>query len=421
MNNLRRLNGLKKKYWLPLVAILFVFFSYEPGFSNEFKLLYDSANRHRSVKLAKHVLDLALKSNDQAKIAQSYFLIAYLQQANSMYYKALNNYFSALIYYEQADNPGYQINTLISIGIIYSKAGFYTKALSFYREGLDISRKRNLDRSSVALLEYQMAKAYRLTGDLTQAERHHQAVLQYYQSTNNRLMMSDIYAELGLINLELRKFPESKKHYDLSVSILADDAETRKTAVLKKMNSLAYRYMLGGDLDTARHILQSAIALMEGKDSHHVQFQIYENLAAIYKGLGDPDSAAILYERSLAFADTNRFDQDYLAACKYLYDHHKSDPGRSEPFMEAIFGFASQLSAFRDQLSQAHVKYQVEAAEYKRQLKHNKYVHRVQTRINFIAYPGLIIIIFIILYYFYRKEENRAKRAASLLRSLGKV
>lgn len=417
---------LKKKCILTITpTLLFVLLSYQTAFcENDFQALYEAAKQSQSIETAQHALQLALAADVSPYadmypyIAKSYFLIAYLQNRSAHYFEALNNYFSARHYYRISKNRDREIITLMNIGIIYAKARFYRKALSFYQEGLDLSRNSQVKGSTLANLQYQLAKAYRLAGDFKSARKFHHSALAYYLSVDNPVMVSDIYTELGLINLTNENFSLASKYYGLSVSVLADDTPTKKLAILKKMNSLAYKNILRGKLDNARHILYSAISKITDSITHHVQFDIFDNLAAIYAQLGLQDSAIFMYEKSVQYADTTQFDPDYLAACDQLYHHYKPDPVKSDRYHRAIVAYANQLTALREGLDQAHVQYQVEAAEYRRQYQDNRAILRTQIVVQYITYPALIAWIIGLIVYHYHKERTRRRKITNLMHGL---
>ena len=404
-----------------LILIVFLLPSYLPLFgSDHFHSLYDSAKKTSSVKIATQALEVAFELRENALIAKSYYLTALLQSSTSMDFKALNNYFSALDYYRRAGNKAkWEINTLINISMIYTKARFYEKAISFLEDGLVIADNNN-QQDRKGYLYYNLGFNYRMKNNAEQAEYFHKKALGHFQSVNNITELSKVYTELGLIHLDNNNFEEAKRYYDLSVSILDDSSPNKKITILKKSNSLGYMYMQQGNWNAAKREFYSALQQSAGVDAH-VLFDIYDNLASIYKEEGLRDSAVVLLGQSVKYADKQLFDQDYLAACEFLYDHYHTDLTKSRSYHEAISAFAYELAERQEKLNHGYEKYQVEAAHFLREIDVKHQAHVKERNIHYVSLSGLIILAVFIVLHHRKKEARRAKQAKNLLKQLNFV
>ena len=403
------------------ILITFLLLIYFPTFgSDPFKTLYDSARSTKSVKIANMALTKALESNQDSLMAKSYYLLAYLQNSDSTYFESLSNYFSALDYYRQmGDQPIQEINIINNISIIYTNATLYGKAISFLEDGLTIANNTH-QHTSTGHLHYNLGFNYRNKGNEQQAEDHYESALKYFQSQENILEMSRTYTELGLINLDNNNFAEAKRFYTLSVDILEDGSHDKKIAILKKSNSLGFMYMQEAKWDYAKQEFYSALQ-QAGTIKHHVLFDIYDNLAIIYKAEGLLDSATIVQERSVEYADKQHFDPDYLAAYGFLYDHYQTDPSRSRIYHDAISNFALNLAERQQQLEKGYKKYQVEAANFLREdTEREKELAKERLR-HYLVDGGLVLFLFLaiyIAYRIYRKEAKRIKQTNIMLKKL---
>lgn len=387
--------------------------------AHAFQSLYDSAKKNRSIDQGKLALNFALEKEEDAWIAKSYFLMAFYQKKNSKYSEALKNYFAALKYYKYAGNPERQVNTLNNIGIIYMKAGFLDKSLSFYEDAQEIL-DQNTGTKIKTRLHYNYARALGEIGNHEAAEKLFMTALDEFKEIDDKRYIKNTYLELGKNNVLAERYKEAKKYYALAVEVFPEGSSEYENTLLKKLNSFGYMAIMEGKLDNSLNTLQSALQLSTNADQNKgVLSDIYENLGRIYKDRNQVDSAVLMYAKSVEMGDFYAYDRNYIQTCEYLYRHYyQNDDSRAIDYHDTIYKFGDELATLQKQLNHEHIRYQVEAANYRREAELRYLAHQAEKRFSYAAYGFAVLLIASIVYYFLRKEYARARRARVLLNSI---
>ena len=389
------------------------------GDADVFQSLYDSAKKYHSIEKGKLALDFALDKEEDAWIAKSYFLVAFYQKKNSEYSEALKNYFEALKHYKYAGNFKRQVNTLNNIGAIYMKAGFLEKSLSFYKDAQEIV-KRHAGIKINTRLNYNYARALGEIGDHESAEKFFLAALDEFIESDDKHYIKNTYLELGKNNVLAEKYEEARRYYSKAVEVFPEGSFEHENTLLKRLNSVGYMSIMEGKLDSALITLQSGLQLStDNHQNKEVLSEIYENLGRIYRDRNEVDSAVLMYAKSVELGDFYAYDRNYIQTCEYLYRHYyENDDSRALDYHDTIYKFGDELATLQKQLNQEHIRYQVEAANYRREAELRYLAHQAEKRVSYAAYGFAVLMIGSLVYYFMRKEYLRAQRARKLLSSV---
>ncbi len=389
-----------------------IFIIYTASGLNDFQGLYDSAKKFKSVPIAELALESAKSLQDDALIAKSYFLLAFYQKHQFMYYKSLDNYFRAFEHYRSVKNLDKQIGVLTNIGIIYIQVGFFDKAVSFYQDGIALAQVAGNKKRELTL-RYQIARAYRLTGKFPEAKNVYMDLIPMFKAIDNDHFVSQCYLELGYITAKIgEEYDSANYFYTQAVNAYKTDVKAKRLTELTKMYSLAYMKIQNNSFAEAKDLLLSVLNQpLEDKDYRRIVIDVYDNLGDIYRETGNLDSAAAYYEKAMDSSHLKEFKKKYLHRAKYLRDYYsKLDIARSNKYGEIIFQFADQLSKLKSDLQEASHRYQVAAANYKHETELIYAQQRNRMIINAILYASLGLIMLIgFIYYFYERRKRIEK------------
>ena len=403
--------------------IVLLFYSANTLAQNEynegFQALYDSAKKYKSAEKGKLALGFALDKEEDEWIAKSYFLVGYYQEQSAVYYEALKNYFAALKHYKLAEDTRGQVKALINLANIYAKAGFFDKSLSFFEDAFALT-DQSVEIKIQAKLNYSYAKALREIGNYEAAEKIYLEALDQFREIDDNLFVSYVYLDLGANNVFSERYEKARNYYSLAVDVFQEGSLEHENTLLKKINSFGYIAIVEDKLDSALDILQSGLQLASNVDQNREVFsEIYENLGKIYKDRNQVDSAVLMYAKSVDLGDFYAYDRNYIQTCEYLYRHYyENDDSRALDYHDTIYKFGDELATLQKQLNQEHIRYQVEAANYRREAELQYLAHQTERKISYAAYGFAVLLIGSLVYYFMRKEYLRAQRARKLLNSV---
>ena len=389
--------------------------------SDKFQELYDSAKKSKSINLAKLSLVVAQELKNNELTARAYFLMAYYQNKERDYYESLKNFFSALKYYERAENAERIVSTLHSIGNIYYRSGFFERAIESYGDGIKLAKEMN-DIGLELSLRREIAMSYRAKKEYKQAEKQYLDLIPQFLARGNELQVSQCYLGLGYISTKTGKsYDTANYYYSQAVNIFSVEGKNKAKAALKRKNSLAYMCNLKGLFKKAKVFLTSALEQAQ-KDTYEnqVMADIYFNLGDTYQYLGIGDSAILMYEKGIEHIDTEAFDFDYAQSIKGLYGYCRTfNPAESEACSKVIYDFTEEVVEFKDKLVNANAHYQVAAANLHRE---NELLNAQQQRdrrvINFMIFLALGLVILAGLIFYLYERKRRIQKWRKVLKEL---
>lgn len=418
---------LSNKFHTYLYVATFLSFLSPPLQANrmDFQALYDSAKQTRSLSMAERALSAAQSTGEVAQLGKVHFLLAYLQEKKLMYYQSLNHYFSALNYYKQAANTPRQIDVLLNVGRIYSKGSFADKALHFFEDGAALAIEID-DKQRQGLLEYHIARLYRLMEKYDTALMKFTRLLPYLESIQNQQLICDSYYELGFIHAVYTKdYDLSEEYYNQGIRVFLTENNAKKRATLVRLYSLGFIESKRGHKDEAKSLFLEALHLMATtnevarKELYREVFDIHVNLGDIYKETNHIDSAMHMYDLAITTSDLRNFNKVFLEISFELFDYHLADnPGKASTYKKKILDLGQEHSELRLNLQRANDTYQVTAANYKYELEQQLLASRRKYIINVLLYSALILSLIALIGYFYQKERRRVMAARRLLKEV---
>ena len=238
----------------------------------------------------------------------------------------------ALVLYKDAGDERGVCNCLVQSGIAHLSLSDFTKALSFYRQVLDIGKQRGnvefmclaygnigqvlatQDNYPLAKENFELALSYALqlnppktlgalynnlgvlherAGNYVQALENYLQALRVWEQEINVKNTAITYLNIGAIYQHLENYKQAKENFDkcYALSFQAD----HKTMMARAVMGLGGLQLLKKDIDGAIVSLQVARNIAEPIGDMHSLTQIYNRLGMCYMDTGDYDNAIKFY------------------------------------------------------------------------------------------------------------------------------
>lgn len=373
----------------------------------DLKELYDSARQTSNLQLAKEVNSGAKLVDDKRILANSYFLIAYLQKKDEKLYEAVSNYFDALSIYRTLNDVEQAAHVTENIANIYNITGFHDKALDYY---YDVIQARTLLNDTTGLMKVHSAAGLQLQ-ELSrndEALEHYQKALEMAQLTSSKPRMYWIYNNIGRINRHKMNFSEAKAAYETALKFASNDND-----IGELYNNMGYLYLTFKDTVTAHSYLNKSLELLT--DNMFIG-TAYTNLAYIYETT-NADSSQLFFEKSYSFFKDHRMamSEEYFEVCKKLkaLNTQKGHYKKALSYSDDIDKLTEEVLDLRVHLNDMYNQYQVEAATYKYQSEEKARALAKQQQIDqYIKWALAVLAAILVTLSFTLYRKNRKIRFA---------
>ena len=233
---------------------------------------------------------------------------------------------------------------LREIGDNYLIVGFYQKAISYYKESLEISVKHN-DEIPYAYALQRIGKVYSLTGDYDSALDYLLKSLKVFEKTDNKIGISKVLNGLGITYSEFNDHEKALEYYLKSYEI--NKKINDKERVTVSLNNIGTIYEKMDNYDKALEYYQKALLLIEGIDNPIAISSAIHNIGFIYFQMQEYDTALFYFNKSLQIREKNNLKwgiafSTYNIANLYL---KKQDLVNAEKYLERSFKISKEIDA----------------------------------------------------------------------------
>lgn len=366
--------------------------------------LYDSARANNNLQLAYETRNLAITAQDKKLLANTYFLIAYLEKIDENYSSAIPALLDALLLYRNLNNFIYMSNCQEGLGIIYGDGGLRNMALEYFEDALTLKISER-DSIGLARLYFNIAELERKHENYDQALTHYLNSLQIYKALGDTPNLARTYNATGVIHKRKNNLKEAREYYNLALKI--DSSTDFKAMVL---NNIASLLISQDNAKQARQYLKKALELEQKGIKTRTLSKIYNNLGLIEELSND--SAIYFYERSFSYLKNNplSMSEEYYSACERL-EYLLKEQGQLK---KAVYydslqdALNASLVQLHKDLNQSNIRYQIEAA-YKNRLdaKTKALEERNQILMYVIILLGVLFISMVIAFWLYFKYKKR--------------
>lgn len=402
-----------------LIGIVFSF-THIFGYSQEFKHIYAEAynnintNPNKALMLAIEANKIADASNNLKQIADSHYLIGYLNNKGKKYNDALINFYKALKLYRSLADNNLVTDVLLNIGAILSVNYSYRNSIKYYREAIAI----NKDTRGLKYAEtYRyLAREYRLAGQYDSAMITNEKALQLFFDIDDKNNISIIYNEIGINLDELGKYDEAIDYY-FKALLIVEGTKYEPSRRAKTYNNAGIAYLMQENFMKARSYFTKAINLKGSIPGFDIasKMSTLNNLAEIHKKEGNIDSAKYFYLKSLAIANTKDPQNKELRVCLEELKNLAEIEGDLQKENEYLKLLAETYSSLLDDKMNYQRLYsfqEIQATFFKIQKQERDLVMQQQRRTNLLIY-GLIAICFglvVSVMFIYSSRKRKVKR-----------
>lgn len=317
----------------------------------------------RAATYAQQARSNAQRIDDQAQIAASLHLVGQIFARQQRFDLALNHLLDALELYRHRDDTLQITVTLADIGHVYKACGFYTRALEYYGDALNVEGLSDLQRSA---LYGEIAQIYRDQGDhlrsreyatkrldliyevqlneIEEANALHDLAWTHYDANNYAPALQyakaslDLHptaatsATLGEIYFAREAFPQAKTAFEESL---------KQDVLLPALLGLAKTDLKLDNASRAIQMLERALGIAPTAQ----QAEIHRLLAHIYRERGETEKAFHHYENALSVTNND--------ALKRLQTIHSVEIARKD----------GQIYRIKDQMRQREAALRQEAQQ----------------------------------------------------------
>jgi CHAT domain-containing protein len=248
-------------------------------------------------------------------------------------------------------SPRSNISSINNLGANYANLGEYEKAIAFYQQALDMSRKIG-DHLAESSNINNLAALYSVLGRYGEAEPLYKEALaiKKQQLGDNHPDVAQTLNNLATLYRIQGRYSEAEPLLQQSLVIMKQQLGPNNPDVAQSLNNLAELYLSQGRYSEAEPLLKQSLAIRKQQlgDNHPDVAQSLNNLAELYLSQGRYSEAEPLLKQSLAIRKQQLGDNhpDTAQSLNNLAGLYQSQGRYSEAeplYKEALFIFKQQL------------------------------------------------------------------------------
>ncbi len=156
------------------------------------------SNQKEAESLANEVIEIALKSNDNLRLAEAYRILGFIKIINQDLQGGLDMYAIGTTYAEKAQSAYYKASFLNLSANMFHDKGDFDKSIQLYSQGLKIAEAAD-EPVMVAMLTNNIAEAY------ADAGRNISFTLPFYEKALQKVVQSAYWQFAGMIYSNIAK------------------------------------------------------------------------------------------------------------------------------------------------------------------------------------------------------------------------
>ncbi len=265
------------------------------GYIDQAKKEYEQGNLPASIKAVDKYIAEALHSGDNNAIGDAHFRRGTLNLMLDSVSLAFDDYKVAEHYLSQGSDKKTYGKVLKRLGDIFYDYYSYEKALSYYTKSLEIAEDQGDDKN-IANYTYGVARAHRKLGNVEASIDMYHASLDMEEKLERFKEYIDVWLELSLLHTEYERYERAKEINDDIINRTSFD--TLKTYAWPKAKiNIGNNHIYLGNLEEAESNLREALQF-NSLDTRY-QSVAYNNLGRVYRKRGQPNLAALNFQKSL--------------------------------------------------------------------------------------------------------------------------
>lgn len=390
------------------ITFLILYFTLNCCYAQDLNKLYKEAVESSDLKLATQVNVLAVKQQNEKVVADSYYLIAYLQKGDEDFFNAVINYMEAARHYRELGDFSSFAKIIKNLGYIYRQSGFKNTGLKYSYDALHLNIELRDTVEQMHVL-YNIGQAYWDMGKPDSALTYYEKALDISEALENNYT-GRIYNDIGINYYEKKNYKTALEYYDQ-----ADQFDNSVAMKARTLNNRGYLYLHTGDTLKAYNNFRQVLGMdLSQVESRTLSF-VYANIGQIQT---KPDSAIHFYERSFSYLKDNPLAMaaEYYSTCKELEKYYRllGNDSRAAYFDDLQDKFNEEMIVLREKLRELNLRYQVEAATWKQEMEEKaEELSKVNQILKYVILALLLALV--ALLFFYRRIYEARKKEGNIL------
>lgn len=369
---------------------------------------YGNVNIDSSFYYTKKGLMLALKTNNQKGIGQSYNDLGIIHYRTSKYDSA-RYYYNKSLKIREALLDSVGIAGLYSkIGISYQQTSILDSALYYNNKSLRIYELLGMKRH-VVINQNNIANIYQNLNQFDKALEIHFAVLTEREKTNRPNELVESYVNIGNVYQKLNDFNTSKKYYDKAIILSEKHNLIRTLSIL--YNNYGNIYKEEAKMELALEYYQKAYDIRKKLNDSYGLSSVTGNLGVLYFEAAKFKTAEPYLHESLSLAKKYDAKELELSAYKVLLmlKAYLKQPDSTIYYQKKYDDLNNIIrnESITKQIFEIETKYQTEKKE--KEIIRQRLILK-NRNLYAIVITSVLIILIIISYALYKKQQYKRKQ-----------
>jgi len=193
-------------------------------------------------------------------------------------------------------NYRYQMDALLTLGIVYRERGEYTTSLDKLNTAVEISKKHHLDSYANRRLYTSLNLTYTEQGNYTVGIEYGFKALKEIEKEKDTLGLAMANNNLANTYFSIQQYPKAMKHYQIALKYaLAINHLYGQSLLTGNVGSVYYEM---GKLDSAKIYFDKFLLLTKEVGDIQGEAMATENIGSYYQKLNDNKNAIIYFEKA---------------------------------------------------------------------------------------------------------------------------
>ena len=369
---------------------------------------YGNVNIDSSFFYTRKGLSLALKTNNQVGIGQSYNDIGIIHYRTSKFDSARYFYNKSLTIRKALKDSVGIAGLYSKIGISYQQTSALDSALFYNNQSLRIYESLGMKRHLV-INQNNIANIYQNLNQFDKALEMHQAILAEREKSNRPAELAESYVNIGNVYQKLNDFESSKKYYNKAIELSEKHNLIRNLSIL--YNNYGNIYKEEAKMELALEYYQKAYNIRKQLNDAYGLSSVTGNLGVLYFEAARFKTAEPYLHESLFLA--KKFDAKELELSAYkvllMLKAYIKQP-------DSTIYYQKKYETLDNLIRNENVTKQIVEIETKYETeKKEKEIIRQRLAIKnknlyAIIITSVLLIIIIISYALYKKQQYKRKQ-----------
>jgi signal transduction histidine kinase len=369
---------------------------------------YGNVNIDSSFFYTRKGLSLALKTNNQIGIGQSYNDIGIIHYRTSKFDSARYFYNKSLIIRKVLKDSVGIAGLYSKIGISYQQTSTLDSALFYNNQSLRIYESLGMKRH-VVINQNNIANIYQNLNQFDKALEMHQAILAEREKSNRPAELAESYVNIGNVYQKLNEFETSKKYYNKAIELSEKHNLIRNLSIL--YNNYGNIYKEEAKMELALEYYQKAYNIRKQLNDAYGLSSVTGNLGVLYFEAARFKTAEPYLHESLFLA--KKFDAKELELSAYkvllMLKAYIKQPDSTIYYQKKYENLDNLIrnKNITKQIVEIETKYETEKKEKEiirqRLAIKNKNLYAI-------IITSVLLIIIIISYALYKKQQYKRKQ-----------